>query len=171
MFHLLVMGLFNDNIPAIMPAGAIDQINKGILPKITTDNIILTDGEECHFAERAILVTEKIEKHYEGTSNGISVRIIKNVTYRTGKRKGKPVEQVVQEKTKGLVYITNKRIIFLAGKNAFEKKYSTLTAYAPYSNAINLQFGTKTFNLMVPNGAAISRVISMIGKQNNNSRV
>lgn len=157
----------NDTIPPIMPAGAIDQINRGILPKMTTDNIILTKGEECHFIERAILVTEKIQKHYEGSSNGYSIRIIKNVTYRTGKNKGRPVEEIVKEKTKGLVYITDKRIIFLADKNAFEKKYSTLTACAPDSNMIKLQFGTKTFNFIIPNSGAMSSVINMIGKNSN----
>lgn len=31
-----------DHIPAIMPAGAIDQINRGILPTMNTDKIMLT---------------------------------------------------------------------------------------------------------------------------------
>ena len=153
----------DDHIPAIMPAGAIDQINRGILPTMKTDNIILSKGEECHFAERAILVKEKVSKRYEGRSNGVSIRLSKHVTYRTGQNKGKPVEEITQEKTKGLVYVTNKRIIFMADKNAFDKKYSSLTGCAPFSNAIKLQFGTKTFTLMVPDGGAISSVITMIG--------
>lgn len=93
-----------DNIPAIMPAGAIDQINRGILPTMNTDKIMLTKGEECHFAERCILIIEKVSKHYEGRHNGYSVKLTKHVTYRTGKSSGTPVEDVTQEKTKGLVY-------------------------------------------------------------------
>lgn len=112
-----------DNIPAIMPVGAIDQINRSILPILNTDKIMLTIGEECHFAERCILLTEKVSKHYEGRHNGYSIKLTKNVTYRIGKSCGKPVEDVTQEKTKGLVYITDKRIIFVADKNAFDKKY------------------------------------------------
>lgn len=153
----------DDYIPAIMPAGAIDQISRGILPTMKTDNIILSSGEECHFAERAILVKEKITKRYEGRSNGVSIRLSKHVTYRTGKNKGRPVEEVTQEKIKGLVYVTNKRIIFMADKNAFDKKYSSLTGCAPFSNAVKLQFGTKTYTLMVPDGGAIGNVITMIG--------
>jgi len=153
-----------DNIPAIMPAGAIDQINRGILPVMNTDKIILNKGESCHFVERAILITEKVSKHYEGRSNGYSVKLTKHVTYRTGRSKGVPVEDVTQEKTKGLIYVTNKRIIFVADKNAFDKKYSTLTSCVPYSNAVKLQFGTKTFTLMLPDGGAMSNVITMIGK-------
>lgn len=156
----------DDNIPAIMPDGAIAQIHRGILPVMKTDNIILTKGEECHFAERAILVKEKVTKRYEGRSNGVSIRLSKHVTYRTGQNRGKPVEEVTQEKTKGLVYVTNKRIIFMADKNAFDKKYSTLTGCTPFSNAVKLQFGTKTFTLMVPDGGAIGNVITMIGNAN-----
>lgn len=151
-----------DNIPAIMPAGAIDQINRGILPIMNTDKIMLTKGEECHFAERCILLTDKVSKHYEGRHNGYSIKLTKHVTYRTGKSRGTPVEDITQERTKGLVYITDKRVIFVADKNAFDKKLSSLTACVPYSNALKLQFGTKTYTLMVPDGGAMSNTINMI---------
>ncbi len=36
--------------------------------------------------------------------------------------------------------------------DVFDKKYSTLTGCTPYSNAIKLQFCTRTFTLMVPDG-------------------
>ena len=75
----------DENIPAIMPAGAIDQIRRGILPSMNTNQLMLTSGEVCHFSERAIRVTEKKSKHYEGGSNGVSIRIAKGVTYRTGR--------------------------------------------------------------------------------------
>lgn len=75
---------------------------------------------------------------------------------------GTPVEDITQEETKGLVYITDKRVIFVADKNAFDKKLSTLTACVPYSNALKLQFGTKTYTLMVPDGRAMSNTINMI---------
>lgn len=152
----------SDNIPAIMPRGAINQINRGILPIINTDKILMTKGEKCHFVERAILITEKVSRHYEGRSNGYSVKLTKHVTYRTGKNKGVPVEDMTQIKTKGLIYVTSKRIIFVADKNAFDKKCSSLTACVPYSNAVKLQFGTKTFTLMVPNGGAINDVVNMV---------
>ncbi len=152
----------SDNIPAIMPTGAIDQINRGILPVMNTDKILMTKGEKCHFAERAILITEKVSKYYEGRSNGYSVKLTKHVTYRIGRNKGVPVEDVTQIKTKGLIYVTSKRIIFVADKNAFDKKCSTLTACVPYSNVVKLQFGTKTFTLMVLDGRIINDVVNMI---------
>lgn len=151
-----------DHIPAIMPAGAIEQINRGILPTMNTDKIMLTKDEECHFAERCILITEKVSKHYESRHNGYSVKLTKHVTYRTGKSRGTPIEDITQARIKGLVYITDKRVIFVTDKNAFDKKLSSLTACVPYSNALKLQFGTKTYTLMVPDGGAMSNTINMI---------
>lgn len=152
----------NAKIPAIMPQGAIDQINQGIIPNMRTNKIILTQDETCHFAERAILITEKTKKRIEGRSKGMSIRLCKGVTYRTGKHNGIPVEEVIVEKNKGLIYVTNKRIIFISDKNAFDKKYKYLSACIPYADGIKLQFGNNTFTLNVPDGNALSKVICMI---------
>lgn len=59
------------------------------------------------------------------------------------------VEDITQEKTKGLVYITDKRVVFDADKNAFDKKLSSLTAFVPFSDALKVQFEMKTYTLMV----------------------
>lgn len=144
------MGLFSDlfsqnnsadeHIPAIMPPGALDQIRQGIIPTMRTDRIMLTQGEVCHFSERAILMTEKTQKRYVGNSSGFSFRVCKGVTYRTGQRRGRPIEETYTEKNKGLLYVTNKRIIFVSDKNAFDKKLKSLTAITPYSNAVQLRF-------------------------------
>lgn len=168
------MGLFSnlfggssqadENIPAIMPPGAVDQICRGILPTMNTNQLMLATGEICHFSERAIRVTEKKSKHYEGGSNGVSIRIAKGVTYRTGRHKGVPIEDISYIKTKGLLYITNKRIVFVSDGQAFEKKFKALTACVPYSNAIKLQFGNTTITLMLPDGNAANMVISMINQ-------
>lgn len=152
----------DENIPAIMLAGAIDQIRRGILPTMNTNQLMLTNGEVCHFSERAIRVTEKKSKHYERGSKGVSIRIAKGVTYRTGKHKGVPVEDISYVKTKGLLYITSKRIVFVSDGQAFEKKFNTLTACVPYLNAIKLQFGNTTITLTVSDGNAVNMVITMI---------
>ena len=168
------MGLFSDlfsqnnsadeNIPAIMPAGALDQIRQGIIPNMRTDRIMLSDGEVCHFSERAIIVTEKTRKRYVGRSNCFSFRVCRGVTYRTGQNRGTPIEETYTEKNKGLLYVTNKRIIFVSDKNAFDKKLKSLTAITPYSNAVQFQFSSKTYTVMVPDGGIINSLISLINK-------
>lgn len=149
-------------IPPFMPPALIGQINSGIIPVVKTDKIMLSNGEACHFAERAILVTEKTTKHYNGRHNGFSFRVAKGVTYRTGQSRGTPVEEKSTVKTKGVFYITDKRLIFVADENGFEKKLSSLTAITPYSNAVKMQFGNKTFTLMVPDGEPINTLIGLI---------
>lgn len=129
-----------------MSMGAIDQINRGILTTMKNNKIILTKVK-C-----VILLKEKVSKRYEGCSNGFGIKLSKHVTYRMGQNRGKSVEEITQEKIKGLIYVTNKRIIFMADKDAFDKKYSTLTGCTPYSNAIKLQFRTRTLTLMVSDG-------------------
>ena len=151
-----------EHIPAFMPKGALDQIRQGIIPTMRTDRIMLTQGEICHFSERAILMTEKTKKRYVGNSSGFSFRICKGVTYRTGQHRGRPIEETFTEKNKGLLYITNKRIIFVSGKNAFDKKLKNLTAITPYSNAVQFQFSSKTYTVLVPDGGIVSALISLI---------
>ena len=152
----------NENIPAIMPPGALDQIRHGIIPTMRTDRIMLTKGEICHFSERAILITEKTRKRYVGRTNGFSFRVCRGVTYRTGQNSGTPIEETYTEKNKGLFYITNKRIIFVADKNAFERKLKSLTAVTPYSNAVQLQFSSKTYTVLVPDGGVINTLITLL---------
>lgn len=169
------MGLFSDlffkinsvdeNIPAIMPAGALDQIRQGIIPTMRTDRIMLSNGEICHFSERAIIEIEKMRKRYVGRSNGFSFRVCRGVTYRTGQNKGTPIEETYTEKNKGLLYVTNKRIIFVSEKTPFDKKLKSLTAITPYSNAVQFQFSSKTYTVMVPDGEIINSLIFLI---NNN---
>ena len=66
------------------------------------------------------------------------------------------------EKNKGLLYVTNKRIIFVSDKNAFDKKLKSLTAITPYSNAVQLQFSGKTYTVLVPDGGIVSTLVSLI---------
>ena len=67
-----------------------------------------------------------------------------------------------QKKNKGLLYVTNKRIIFVSDKNAFDKKLKSLTAITPYSNAVQLQFSSKTYTVLVPDGGVVSALVSLI---------
>lgn len=151
-----------EKIPAIMPEGAILQINNGFFPNIKTSRILLASNEKCYFVERAILVNEKIKKHTEGRTRGLSFRICKGLTYRVGKYAGNPIETKIIEKTKGLIYITNKRIIFVSEENSFEKKYNSLTASTVFNDGISLQFNSKSYKFLMPNSFSLNKVLGMI---------
>lgn len=151
-----------EKIPAIMPEGAIFQINNGFVPNIKTSRILLVSNEKCCFIERAILINEKIKKHTEGRTRGVSFRICKGLTYKVGRYAGNPVETKIIEKTKGLIYITNKRIIFVSEENSFEKKYNSLTASTVFDEGINLQFSNKSYKFLMPNPFVLNKVLNMI---------
>ena len=52
--------------------------------------------------------------------------------------------------------------MFVAGKNGFEQKLSKLTAVTEYSNAIELQFGNKTYRVLLPDGCLAKDVLDLI---------
>lgn len=151
-FFKKITNSFNqDNITSILPDIAVNEIINGRLPQINTDTIFLLNGEICHFIDRAIIVKEKKEiTGYEGGSTGWSFRVLNGVNYRVGKNKGHPIREIVNDKTKGIFYITNIRIIFVAKRNGFDKKIDKITAIVPYSNAISIQIGSDSYTLLMP---------------------
>lgn len=135
---------------SLLPVAVSQMIQNGTLPHLNVTTLVLTRGEVCHYVDKSCLVTKKVLKHYERKNNGVSIRVMKGVTYHTGGGHSHPIEQQIPVYTPGYLYITNKRIVFVAKENSFEKKLNNLTSITPYSDAIGLQFGSKTFNLLVP---------------------
>lgn len=141
------------NISSIMPVAAIKCINNGQLPQINTNTVSLSVGDYVHYIERAVLVTEKnIVTGYTGSSNGWSFRVFKGVSYRTGKQRGLPIREDIKEQTKGILFFTSKRVIFVAKRNGFDKKINTITAIMPHSDGIGMQIGNKAHTLLLPDG-------------------
>ena len=145
-------------IQSIYPQGAILKLQSGVLPTIQADKLILSAGEKCHFVDRAIIVTERKCRHSK--RNGGSFRIFSGAYYHTGETVSVPFTE--PEYTNGIFYITNKRIVFVAQKNGFDKDIKKLTAITPYSDGIELQCGDKTYRLLVPDGDVPKHVLDLI---------
>ena len=75
---------------------------------------------------------------------------------------GKPIESIELIQHKGILYITNQRIIFQAKEQGFDKAYRYLTAIQPYSNACEMQFGNKTYCMIVPDGTCLYEALRLI---------
>lgn len=145
-------------IQSIYPRGAILKLQSGVLPTIQTDKLVLGIGEICHYVDRAIIVTEK--KCRQSQHQGGSFRIFSGAYYHTGGTVSKPFTET--ELTNGIFYITNKRTIFVSRKNGFDKEIAKLTAITPYSDGIELQYGNKTYRLIVPDGDVPKHVLDLI---------
>lgn len=73
-----------------------------------------------------------------------------------------PIEEIVTEQFKGILYVTNHRVIFVNKNNGFDKTFKNLSAVTPYSNAIELQFGSTTYSLLVPDGVLLNDVFKLV---------
>lgn len=115
---------------------------------IVSSNLMLSDGETCHYCGSATYVKSKnVVVGYSGGSRGTSIRIAKGMSVRVGAHRSEPIRGDVQERTPGVLSITNKRIVFSGNKGAFDKKLTALSAVTPYKNGIAFQFGDQQFPL------------------------
>lgn len=154
-------GYENDPIPqlvSVLPAAAVLKIQAGKLPVLQSDKLILKRGEICHFVDVSAVITDR--RHYQSRRRGSSVRIAKGWTVHTGGTTSVPV--TTAEVTRGGFYITNQRIVFVAKKHGFSQKLSALTAVTPYGNGLSLQFGSKTYQVVLPNGGIAKTVIDLL---------
>jgi len=65
----------------------------------------------------AQLLEEKTKTRYVGGSAGVSFRVAKGVTFRTGGFRGSPIKETYKEVTDtGNIYVTNKRVLFVGAR-------------------------------------------------------
>lgn len=57
------------------------------------------------------------------------------------------VDNVQYETIRGILYITNKRIIFVGGFSGFDKRISDLIALTPYANCVEFQFSKENLDV------------------------
>ncbi len=150
-------------VPSILPDIAKNEILNGRLPHINVNELFTKRGEICHYADRAILAVKK-EKIVRTTKNyGMSTPgILKGNRFHSGSSVSTLDRQSEIEYQKGMLYITNKRIIFTAKDSGFDKPYMYLSSVKPYSNAIELQYGSTVYSLYVPDGALAYKVIQIL---------
>lgn len=83
---------------------------------------------------------QKIRRHYEGGSTGVSFRVAKGVYLRSSAFRGHPVEtaETVHVDT-GLLGLTDKHIYFAGPAKSFRVPYKKIVSFEPYSDGIGLQ--------------------------------
>lgn len=143
---------------SIFPAAAASRIHSGSLPTIQADKIILGSGEVCHFVDVGAAYTEKTRR--QSVHVGGSYHIMKGYTAHLGQSQSVPVSE--PHFTKGVLYITNQRVIFVAHEHGFDKKLKALTAVTPYSDGIALQFGSKSHMILLPDSLTAKLALDML---------
>ena len=146
-------------VTSILPAAAKQEIMAGRLPILNPDSIFPRKGEKIHFVDKALNMDIKTTKTYRHM--GVSTPgLFKGDRINYGG--GKPIEHQETVYHAGILYISNQRIIFQSKENGFDKDYKYLTAFVPYSNGIELQFGNKSYTLLVEDGDIVNQVIHLI---------
>ena len=153
--------LHNPKCPAlnsVLPARAVNQIYSGKLPEIIANKIVLKNGEKCRYVEMGAIVTQR--KYSVRWNSGTSARWWKGFTHHVST--GESVPQYDVEFTKGFLYFTDKRVIFVASKHGFERKIDKISAVTGYADGITLQFGDKTYSVLLPDGNVAKTALDLL---------
>lgn len=131
----------NEALMRIGQAIILKDLQKGIFPQqLLTVPIILGKGEVPLWTyQNVTMFQEKITREYKGGNHGLSFRLIKGVTYRTGSFKGKPIEKSSMEIIGvGELVVTNKHLFFHCPTYSVKIPYSKLIGITPYSDGIEV---------------------------------
>ena len=150
-------------VTTILPDVARQEIMRGRLPILNTNKIFLKAGEQCHYIDKAIYEKKTVKKRYVRRNNGYSVPgLFKGTRINMGGGHTDVVDNVSYDTIRGILYITNKRIIFVGDQTGFDKKISDLIALTPYSNCAELQFSKDNYKIFVPDGNVTHMVLQLI---------
>lgn len=116
------------------------EISNGNMPSIQVSNMVLQRGEIPFWTESGKILEERVvNRRYEGGSRGVSVRIMKGVSYRVGAHKGRLIaDTAVVPVSSGDFVVTNKRMVFKGDRKSFSLKHEKILNVEFYSDGINL---------------------------------
>lgn len=131
----------NESLARIGQAIVLKDLQQGILPKQTLTVPVMLGRGECALwvFDNVTMYQEKITREYVGGSRGMSYRICKGLTYRTGSFKGHPVEQSHMDMVGvGSLVVTNKNFFFHCPTASVKIPYSKLVGVTPYSDGLEV---------------------------------
>ena len=151
----------------MMDDSQIMMIEHGELPIVPVakgdTSVILEEGESMHYLAPAIkYVTKNRAIGRTGGSAGVSVRVAKGVSIRTGSGSSRTIYGEVTESYSGIMALTDKRIVFIHRHAGFEISLSALTAANAFNDSVVVQTKSKTYNFFIARQDLFLAVLSMI---------
>ena len=141
----------------ILPDLARQEILNGRLPILNTDKVFLKRGEKCHYIDKAIYEKRTVRKRYVRRGHTYKGKYI---NWNDGQ-----IDQVdnVQYSThRGILYLTNRRMIFVGEHEGFDERIENIIAVQPYSNCIEIQFSKAQYKIFVPDGNLVHAVLKLV---------
>ena len=150
-------------VTSILPDVAKQEIINGRLPVLRTDKIFLKQNEACHYIDKAIYEKKTTKKRYVRRNNGYSMPgLFKGTRIHMGGGHTDVEDNVQYETFRGIIYLTNQRIIFVGDQMGFDKNLADIVATTPYRNCLEIQFSKETYRLFVPDGNVLNRALHLI---------
>lgn len=130
----------------------LNALNNGYLPTKSNSVIVLQKNEIAHWEVPAsLLISKTVTTGYSGGSRGVSLRVMKGVSYRVGASRSTPIREQVSIKLPGVLVITSKRVVFSSPTKSFSIPFTQLISFDPYSDGLGLQKGNSSYLLSLAN--------------------
>lgn len=129
----------------------------------TTTRAAILKKDELAYAVAQGRLQEIKTVGYSGRSQGVSIRIAKGLSYRTGGSRGQPIQGGVIVSTGELV-VTSRRVLFAGDRKSFSLDIADLVRVTPYTDGIGLSSENKTFTVLIADQLEIARVRAALYK-------
>ena len=131
---------------------------------ITNSPVALKPDEHCFYAGRACGGKIKtITTGYTGASKGYSLRLMKNLTYRSGGSASHAVrQQVLETSPQGTFVITSNRFILMTTQYGFEVPAHKVGNIELHSDAITLYAGNKSHIVFTNDVKQIAFIVNLL---------
>lgn len=120
---------------------AIAKIESGApLAEIQPVGLVMQKNEVGYLCLSADLIEERVvSRTYSGGSQGVSIRVMKGVSYRVGQQRGQLHSQTgLVTVSDGYFIITNKRLVFSGSRKSVSTNFDKLLDLEVYSDAIKI---------------------------------
>ena len=116
-----------------------ESLRSGALQPVSVNGLVLAAGETVYWSEPATLVVHATKTEYVGGYGGMSVRVMRGVSLRSGTFRGHPVKQDVRVKEdSGTLNITDKRLVFIGASESKEIPLAKMSSMRAYSDGIEV---------------------------------
>lgn len=154
---------------SLMGIDGIKTINEGKIPNIQGTNLNLSNGETCCYMDKAYTFKDKtITTGYTGRNSGVSIRIAKGLSYRTGGGNSQAIREIQRTTYNGILYLTTKRIIYTSQNESFDKTFDKITSIQEAKDGLIIQIGSNTYSIVTNTHSEFMKVFNLI-KQINSS--
>lgn len=131
----------NGDISKLGQALVLKDVMQGVVPQNTiTAPILLGKNESVLWTYNEVnLYQEEITKEYVGETGGFDFRLTKNITYKTNRMQGRPIEHHTMElKGTGALYVTNQHLVFQSHAKGIKIPFSKIIGLTPYADGIEV---------------------------------